>query len=75
MRQLMAGELHPLFKRDLTVLERQAFEVLQQCAHLRRNGAGDEIRFGFIENGAYDMFMLARRAFRRHERFYDGNLL
>jgi hypothetical protein len=57
--------LESLDKRSLTLIEKHAREVMMQCAHLRRNGAGDEIRFGLIFVAAYDCVTEARRAFRR----------
>jgi hypothetical protein len=55
-------------KADLTRIETLAKEILQQVEYLRRNGHGDEIRFGFIELRGYDIFQLSRRGLRRHER-------
>ena len=46
-----------------------------QTAHLRRNGPGDQGRFGFIEHRGYDLFVMARRGFRRWERSQRSGLL
>lgn len=54
-------------KADLTRIETIAREIIQQVEHLRRNGVGDEIRFGYIELRGYDISQLARRGLRRHE--------
>jgi hypothetical protein len=62
------SDLHPLDKADLTRIERLARESIQQVEHLRRNGPGDEIRFGFIFDRADMMSRYARRGFRRYER-------
>ncbi len=53
---------------DLTRIEHLAEEIIRQVGFLRRNGACDEIRFGFIHLNAVDLQNRARRAFRRWER-------
>lgn len=51
--------------RDLTGIESAAHDVLRQCEFLRRNGGGDEIRFGLIADYAWKTWRIAARADRR----------
>jgi len=54
--------------RSLATIERHAQMVLTQCGYLRRNGAGDEIRFGLIAGAAFDTWKTAVRADNRYAR-------
>lgn len=51
--------------RSLAEIERNARDVLTQCGHLRRNGEGDEIRFGLIATKAFTAWKAAVRADNR----------
>lgn len=51
--------------RDLALVERGARDVLRHCEYLRRNGAGDETRFGLIASIAWGCWRAAARADRR----------
>jgi hypothetical protein len=53
-------------KRDLASAERYAKELLTQIGYLRKNGPGDEIRWGLIAENAWLAWRVAAKADRRH---------
>lgn len=57
--------LAPIDLRDLARVETFARETLRQCEFLRRNGDGDEIRWGFIADDLFKAWKIAARADRR----------